>query len=53
MGFYIAIVSTLAGTILLFGTAGRLGPKVNRALLGVSALALACFGLYQLWRGLR
>jgi threonine/homoserine/homoserine lactone efflux protein len=52
MGFYIAIVSTLAGTILLFGTAGQLGPKVNRALLGVSALALACFGLYQLWRGL-
>jgi len=52
MGFYIAIVSTLAGTILLFGTAGQFGSKVNRALLGVSASALACFGLYQLWRGL-
>ncbi|MDP1778794.1 MAG: hypothetical protein Q8K73_00820 [Anaerolineales bacterium] len=38
--------------ILVFGTAARLGPKVNRVLLGVSAIALFCFGLYQLWLGI-
>jgi len=31
--------------------AARVGPKVNRALLGISAIALVCFGLYQLWLG--
>lgn len=51
-GFYAAIILTLAGIILLFGTARKLGPKVNRAMIGVSALALAGFGLFQLWLGL-
>jgi len=51
-GFYAAMIASLAGLILLFGTARHLGPKVNRILLGISALALACFGLYQLWRGM-
>ncbi|OIO89369.1 MAG: hypothetical protein AUK03_14605 [Anaerolineae bacterium CG2_30_64_16] len=50
-GFYGAMIITLMGLILLFGTARRLGPQVNRALLGVSALALAGFGGYQLWLG--
>jgi hypothetical protein len=52
VGFYVAIVASLGGIILLFGTARQLGPKVNRALLGVSAVALFGFGLYQLWLGL-
>ena len=51
VAFYAALVLTLAGLILLFGTARQLGPKVNRALLGISALALLGFGLYQLWLG--
>jgi len=51
-GFYAAMVGTLSGMILLFGTARQLGPKVNRALLGISAIALAGFGAYQLWQGL-
>ena len=51
IAFYAALVLTLAGLILLFGTARQLGPKVNRALLGISALALLGFGLYQLWLG--
>jgi len=50
-GFYVTIVLSLMGIILVFGTAQRFGPKVNRALLGVSAVALLCFGLYQLWLG--
>ena len=51
VGFYVAIVVTLAGLVLLFGTARQLGPKVTRALLGISAVALVGFGLYQLWLG--
>jgi hypothetical protein len=35
----------------VFGIASRLGPKVNKTLLAVSAIALFCFGLYQLWLG--
>jgi threonine/homoserine/homoserine lactone efflux protein len=50
-GFYAAMILTLAGIIVLFGTARHLGPKVNRAMLGMSVIALACFGLYQLWLG--
>ena len=51
-GFYGAMISSLAGLILLFATARRLGPGVSHALNGVSALALLGFGVYQLWSGL-
>lgn len=51
-GFYGVMVSCLAGIIVVTGTAAHLGPKVNRALLGASAVALAVFGCIQLWRGL-
>ena len=51
-GFYVAMVGTLAISIVLIGTARRLGSRLNRALLGISAIVLAGFGLYQLWNGL-
>ena len=51
-GFYGTMISGLAGIILLFGITRELGPKVNRALIGTSAIALLCFGLYQLWLGI-
>lgn len=51
LGFYVAIVSGFALFVLAFASAGRLGPGVTRILNGVSALALFCFGLYQLWAG--
>jgi len=51
-GFYTAMIASLATLILLFGLAKHLGPKVNRILLGLSAIALIGFGLYQLWRGI-
>ncbi len=51
-GFYVTVISSLAAVILVFGTAARLGPKINRALLGISAIVLFCFGFYQLWLGL-
>jgi threonine/homoserine/homoserine lactone efflux protein len=51
-GFYLAMIGSLAGIITLFATARGLGPRVNRAMLGLSALALLGFGLIQVWRGL-
>ena len=51
-GFYISILLSLSAIILVFGTARQFGPKVNRALLGISAIALFCFSLYQLWLGI-
>ncbi len=51
IGFYVTLISSLAALILIFGTAAKLGPKFNRMLLGISAIALTCFGLYQLWLG--
>jgi threonine/homoserine/homoserine lactone efflux protein len=52
-GFYVTVTLGLIAIMLLFGKARELGPKVNRALIGISALALFCFGLYQLWSGVR
>ena len=51
-GFYGVMVLSLAGTIALSATARSLGPHVNRALIGLSSLALACFGCYLLWSGI-
>ena len=51
-GFYATFIASLAAIILTFGTARELGPKINRALLGASAIALFAFGLYQLWMGI-
>ena len=50
-GFYATIVLTSAAIVLLAAGVGRLFPRVNRILLGVSVIALAFFGLYQLWLG--
>jgi threonine/homoserine/homoserine lactone efflux protein len=50
-GFYGAIILTTAGIILLFATFRRFGPRVSRILLGISAVALAGFGVYQLYLG--
>jgi threonine/homoserine/homoserine lactone efflux protein len=52
LGFYAAMLASLAALAVLFGTARQLGPRVSRALLGLSALALGGFGLYQLVTGL-
>lgn len=52
MGFYVTVILGLTAIILVFGKARELGPKLSRFLIGVSALALFCFGLYQLWLGI-
>ncbi|MDX2441372.1 MAG: LysE family transporter [Desulfobacterales bacterium] len=51
-GFYITMITTLAGIIILFAFAQKLGPKVSKILLGVSAIVLFAFGIYQLWLGI-
>jgi threonine/homoserine/homoserine lactone efflux protein len=48
-GFYGVMVLSMAGIIVLFGAARNLGPRVNRAMIGASAVALAGLGVYQLW----
>lgn len=51
LGFYVTMVLSLFGTIVLFAAARNFGPRVSRALVGVSAVALCGFGLYQLGLG--
>jgi threonine/homoserine/homoserine lactone efflux protein len=50
--FYFTMILITAGIILVFAAVRKLGPKVNRILIGVSAVALAGFGFYQLWMGI-
>ena len=52
VAFYTTMILGLSAIILVFGFARQLGPKVNRALVGLSAIALFCFGLIQLWLGI-
>jgi len=51
-GFYITMITSLTIVIMVFGIAEKFGPEINRTLLGVSAIALFCFGVYQLWQGI-
>ena len=51
-GFYITMISLLVFIIMIFGLAREFGPKVNRALLGLSSIALCSFGIYSLWLGI-
>ena len=50
-GFYVTMIASTVGIIMVFGAARGIGPKVNRLLIAVSAIALVLFGLYQLWMG--
>jgi threonine/homoserine/homoserine lactone efflux protein len=51
IGFYVTFILSLMLIILVFGRLQQLGGKVQCALLGLSAIALFCFGVYQLWQG--
>jgi len=51
-GFYITMVITLAGIIILFAFARKLGPTVSKTLIGLSAIVLFAFGIYQLGLGI-
>jgi len=49
VGFYATMILCTAAIIMFFSAARNLGLKIRRTLIGVSAIALACFGIYQLW----
>ena len=51
LGFYATMILGFSVLIVIFGSARQFGPRVNRALLGISAFALFGFGLFQLWLG--
>jgi len=51
--FYGTMISMLALFIVLIGTVRFLNPRVQRGLMGVSAIALAGLGLFLLGAGIR
>lgn len=51
-GFYGSMFMYSTVMIWLFASARNLGPRISRAALGISVIAFAVFGLYQLWSGL-
>jgi len=51
VAFYVTMVASTAAIMIPFARARAMGPRVGRGMLGASALALAAFGLYQLWAG--
>lgn len=51
VGIYLTLIGGFILLIFLFSAAGQLGPRVTRILVGVSAVALALFGVYELWQG--
>lgn len=53
VGFYGVLVLTMGTIIIVFGVARQLGPRLTRALVGLSALALLVFALYQLTLAVR
>lgn len=48
-GFYGTMIAFMCIIIVAASAAGSIGPKVNRFLLGLSALGLASFSCYALW----
>jgi threonine/homoserine/homoserine lactone efflux protein len=49
--FYVTMIASTAVILVPFAGARTLGPRVGRTMVGISAVALAAFGLYQLWAG--
>jgi threonine/homoserine/homoserine lactone efflux protein len=49
--FYLSMILTAAAIVMAFGATRALGTKVSHVLMYVSAVALAGFGLYQVWAG--
>lgn len=51
-GFFGTFVCSLAALIIFFATAGRVDNRVSRILMGITAVALLVFGLYQVSIGI-
>jgi len=53
LAFYATIVVSQMAIVILFAQAGKLGPKIERVLIGMSVIGLLCFGVYELWLGIK
>jgi len=51
VGFYTTMILVTLGVMLVFAAARNLGPRLSRTLVGLSVIALTCFGSYQRWLG--
>jgi threonine/homoserine/homoserine lactone efflux protein len=51
-GFYGSMIIYSMRMVVLFPAARNFGPKVGRISVGISVIAFALFGLYQLWSGI-
>ncbi len=52
LAFYGTMIAVNIAFVMAAGSAGQVNPQVRHTLIGLSAGALALFGLYQLWRGI-
>ena len=52
VSFYATLTIGMIITILVFSVAGKFGSRLNRLLIGISVIALSCFGLYELYSGI-
>ena len=52
LGFYGTLIGSLAFLVIIFATAGRVAPQIARIMSVIAVVALAFFGLYQLWSGI-
>jgi threonine/homoserine/homoserine lactone efflux protein len=52
IAFYGSMIIYSAIMVVIFAATGNLGPRVNRILTAISAIALVIFGFYQLWSGI-
>jgi threonine/homoserine/homoserine lactone efflux protein len=50
--FYTTLILGMVITILVFSAVGSFGSRLNRLLIGISVIALSCFGLYELYNGI-
>ena len=51
VSFYVTMIASTAVVLVPFAGARALGPRTGRTMAGISAVALAGFGVYQLWAG--
>ncbi|MGE5351584.1 MAG: LysE family translocator [Acidobacteriota bacterium] len=53
VSFYTTIIIVMGVIIVVFAAARNLGPRLNKILIGISAIALLGFGLFELYSGTR
>ena len=52
VSFYATLTIGMIVTILVFSTVGKFGSRLNRIFIGISVIALTCFGIYEILAGL-